>query len=74
MKRFQRAKLERQVGDVRRELSGWAATYRTIVAPENAHLYDQHQLQVAGDRSYYLEYAAEMARQLEELLRRQVMP
>jgi hypothetical protein len=74
MQRFQRAKLERQVADVRRELWGWVAIYRTMISPENQMRYDDRQLQIAEDRALYLEHLAVTAERLEELLMKAAMP
>jgi hypothetical protein len=74
MERFQRAKLERQVADVRRELWSWVATYRTMVADENRWKYDDRQLQLADDRGNYLEHVATTAGRLEELLAKVRLP
>jgi hypothetical protein len=74
MERFQRAKLERQVADVRRELWSWVDTYRTMVADENRWKYDQRQLALANERAAYLEHVAERAEHLEELLAKVSVP
>jgi hypothetical protein len=74
MERFQRAKLERQIADVRRELWSWVAIYRTIVSDANRWQYDQKQLELAEQRAIYLEHVVETAERLEELLAKQSMP
>jgi hypothetical protein len=74
MERFQRAKLERQVADVRRELWSWVATYRTMVAAENRWKYDQKQLDLADDRANYLEYVAVECERLEDMLMKRSVP
>jgi hypothetical protein len=74
MERFQRAKLEREVADVRRELWSWVGTYRTMVAYENRWKYDSKQLQLADERATYLEHVAERAQHLEELLAKGSVP
>jgi hypothetical protein len=74
MERFQRAKLERQVADVRRELWSWVAAYRTMLADESRWKYDSKQLQVAEDRAMYLEHVAYSAERLEDLLAKASVP
>jgi hypothetical protein len=74
MERFQRAKLERQVADVRRELWSWVATYRTMVADGNRWKYDQKQQDHAEQRALYLEHVAITAERLEELLAKESVP
>jgi hypothetical protein len=74
MERFQRAKLERQISDVRRELWSWIAIYQTIVSDENRYRYDSKQLQLASERANYLEYVVTIAERLEQLLTKQSMP
>lgn len=65
MERFQRAKLERQVGDVRRELERWVSYYRTIVANNDRWKYDQRYVQLAEERIIYLGELVELAQALE---------
>jgi hypothetical protein len=74
MERFQRAKLERQVADVRRELWSWVAAYQTMLADENKSKYDSKQLAMADQRMIYLEYVASHAERLEELLAKASVP
>jgi Mg2+ and Co2+ transporter CorA len=74
MERFQRAKLERQVADVRRELWSWVATYREMASDVNKWRYDQKQLDLAEQRALYLEDVADHAERLEELLAKASVP
>jgi hypothetical protein len=62
--RFQKQKYVSQIAAVRRELSGWVSTYRTMLLPENVEQYTVPQLSVAIRRESWLE---EIAERLEEI-------
>jgi hypothetical protein len=74
MERFQRAKLERQVGDIRRELWAWVHTYKEMQLEGNRWNYDQKQLDLADDRANYLEYVAVQCERLEDMLMKRSVP
>jgi hypothetical protein len=74
MERFQRAKLERQAADIRRELWAWVEYYKAMGSDVARSNYDWNQLQLADQRAVYLEDVANTAERLEELLAKQSVP
>jgi hypothetical protein len=74
MERFQRAKLERQVADIRRELWSWVDTYRMRGSHEFIFNYDQKQTLHHLERATYLEAVAEAAEGLENMLAKESVP
>ncbi len=68
MERFQRAKYLNRVADVRRELSGWIATYRTQTSPDYPDRLTPQQEARADSRQFWLEDLVEKLEEVEEAL------
>ncbi len=66
MERFQRTKYLTRVSEVRRELSSWVGTYKTMLEGENAQQFTPRQLETADSRQYWLEDLVDKLEEVEE--------